>query len=106
MEDVYKEAYSEISEIIKLMPRTMVSKIPVEVIDAIENEKSNTYVPNITLPIEDCNIKEETKAILYLIYRDFLNDEDNKRKLQIRDARKIEEVEEIIKKNNNLNTIF
>lgn len=99
MEEVYKEAYSEISEILKLMPRTMVSKIPIEIINAIESEKSKTYIPNITMPIEDCNIKEETKAILYLIYRDYLNDEEHKRKLQIRDAKKIEEAERNIRNN-------
>lgn len=106
MKEVYKESFTEIYEVFKLMPRTMVNKIPSKFIQIIENKKSTTYIPNINEPLEQCNLKEETKVILYLIYRDFLCNKEEKLELQYRDAQKLKKSEEELRKIYNPDTIF
>lgn len=72
MKEVYREAFSEIDEIFKLMPISFINKIPIKFRDMIHNEKSKEYQPIIEEPLENYTLKEETIIILSLIYRDFL----------------------------------
>lgn len=95
MKENYREAFTEIIEIFKLMPITMINKIPNNFIKMIEENMSKTYIPNISEPLENCNLKNETKAILYLIYRDFLCDEKEKRELKYRDEQKAKSIKRI-----------
>ena len=106
MKEVYKEAYTEISEIFKLMPRTMLNKIPNKFVQMVDTQKSTSYIPNITEPLEQCTLKEETKVILYMIYRDFLCDKEEKSKLKYRDSQKLKEAEEELRKKYNPDDIF
>lgn len=93
MKEVYREAFSEIEQIIKLMPESLSNKIPLNFKQIIASQKSKTYNPVIQEPFEECNIMEETSVILAVIYRDFLCDEEDRKKLEIRDSKKIEEYE-------------
>ena len=77
----YREAFSEVNEIIKLMPTELVDKIPMDFIEIIEREKSKEYFPNIQEPIENVNLKKETIILLGLIYRDFLCTPEEKQKI-------------------------
>ena len=106
MKEIYKEAFVEVSEIFKLMPKTMLDKIPNRFRQIIEKEKSTTYTSNIKEPLEQCTIKEETIIILSLIYRDFLCDKEEKEKLQYRDAQKIKEAENELREKYNPDNIF
>ncbi len=106
MKEIYREAFVEISEILKIMPKTIVDKIPNKFKEIIENEKSMTYISNIKEPLEQCALKEETIIILSLIYRDFLCNKEEKTKLQYRDAQKIKEAEDELKEKYNPEDIF
>ena len=106
MEERYKEAFVEISEILKLMPNTILNKIPKSFRDFIENEKFTTYVSNIKEPLEQCELREETIIILSLIYRDFLCDEKEKARLQYRDAYKIKEAEDQLREKYNIDKLL
>ena len=72
MRENYLKAFSEVEQIIKLMPESLQNKIPKRFKEIISAEKSQTYIPNIKEPFEECNIMDETKVILAVIYRDFL----------------------------------
>ena len=71
MKEVYREAFSEIDEIFKLMPISFITKIPIKFRNMIHNEKSKEYQPIIEEPLENYTLKDETIIILSLIYRDF-----------------------------------
>lgn len=91
MEENFKEAFYEIDEIIKLLPKELVEKIPNDFIKVIRENKSTSYKrENIKLE----NIKElkkETRVILYHIYRDFFALPDETKKLKNEEFEMLEE---------------
>ena len=71
MEREYEEAFSEVDEVLKLMPIDLLSKIPVQFRKVISENKDTNYKVNIKEPLEEQNLKKETIVILGLIYRVF-----------------------------------
>ena len=71
--------YAELSEILKMMEPKEVNKIPKKLLEVIEKEKSNTYIPNYSSKIElnSQNIKKEMLALLYINY--WCEDENEKK---------------------------
>ncbi len=96
MKSEYREAFTEIYEIFKLMPQKLLSKIPKKFYEMIEEEKSTEYSPNIKEPLEQQKLKNETIIILGLIYRDFLCSPEEKKMLQEKDARELQEVQKAL----------
>lgn len=96
MKQEYMEAFAEVNEIIKLMPLELVKKIPSKFREMIVEEKDKNYIPDIKEPIEKCKLKNETIIILGLIYRDFLCSPDERKKLQEKDARELQEVQKAV----------
>ena len=92
----YKEAFSEVNEIIKMMPDELTNKIPSKFKEMLEDERDKEYNPNIQEPLEKQKLKNETIIILGLIYRDFLCPTDEKRRLQEKDARELQKVQKAI----------
>lgn len=107
MKEKYREAFSEVAQIINLMPSNLLSRIPLEFKQIIQEEKSKTYMPNITEPLEQCELKNETIIILALIYRDFLCSQKERINLLARDTHNLVELEkQLRKKYNPDNNIF
>lgn len=96
MKQEYKEAFTEVNEIIKMMPDELVNKIPSKFREMLEDERDKEYNPKIQEPLEKCKLKNETIIILGLIYRDFLCSQDEKRRLQEKDARELQEIQKAI----------
>ncbi len=96
MKQEYMEAFTEVNEIIKLMPEELVSKIPNKFREMISEERDMQYKADIKEPLEKCKLKNETIILLGLIYRDFLCSQDERKKLQEKDARKLQEVQQEI----------
>ena len=96
MKQEYNEAFTEVNEIIKMMPDELVNKIPSKFREMLEDERDKEYNPNIQEPLEKCKLKNETIMILGLIYRDFLCSQDEKRRLQEKDARELQEIQKAI----------
>lgn len=91
MKQEYMEAFTEVNEIIKMMPYELVNKIPTKFLEMIEEERDTEYNPNIQEPLEKQKLKNETIIILGLIYRDFLCTPEQRKKLQEKDARDLQE---------------
>ena len=74
--------YAELSEILKMMEPEEVNKIPKKLIEVIEKEKSNTYIPNYDSKIElnSQSIKKETLAMLALLYINYWCEDENEKK--------------------------
>ena len=96
MKQEYMEAFAEVNEIIKLMPIELVNKIPSKFCEMIVEEKDKTYIPDIKEPLEKCKLKNETIIILGLIYRDFLCSPEERKKLQEKDAKELQEIQKAI----------
>ena len=106
MKEEYREAFSEVAQIINLMPSNLVSRIPLEFKQIIQAEKSKTYIPNITESIEQCALKTETIIILALIYRDFLCSKEERENLIARDTNNLVEFEKELREKCDLDNIF
>ena len=96
MKEEYRIAFTEVNEIMKLMPIELINKIPSKFREMIKEDKDNNYIPAIKEPIEKGKLKNETIIILGLIYRDFLCSQDERKKLQEKDARELQKVKKDI----------
>ena len=92
MKQEYREAFTEVNVIIQLMPEELVDKIPSKFRVMLEEEEDKDYYPNIKEPLEEQKLKEETIIILGLIYRDFLCSPEERKELQEKDAKELQEV--------------
>ena len=104
----YREALVEVLEIIDHLEEDEKSKIPSEIVEFYEKNKSKTYIPNINFEedISKYNIKNKTREILAGIYIDYLCDDEKKKSEYIKKLRNNEyNYEEKKKKSFNQNTI-
>ena len=98
MKQEYKMAFSEVDEIIKMMPDELVRKIPKGFKELVAEEKDESYIPNIHEPLEKNKLKNETIIILGLIYRDFLCPKEERIVLQKKDAEELQRVQNELNK--------
>ena len=92
----FVEASAEINEILKYMPKEEVEKIPSKLREFFKEVASKDYVTNINpnLPLDEQEIKEKTKDIIALIYRNYWCSEEERKELDqklIENDRKFEE---------------
>ena len=90
----YAKSFTEVNIIIKNLPEILNKKIPDKFKQMIEQEKDNEYNTNINDLVISNKVLPETKAILGLIYRDFLCSDEEKEKLQIQDKEDLQRLEE------------
>ena len=96
MKEEYRRAFTEVYEIFRLMPNELIKKIPNKFYKMIEEERNIEYTPEIQEPLEKCKLMNETIIILGLIYRDFLCSADEKKRLQEKDAKEMQEVKKAL----------
>lgn len=106
----YCEAITEVLEIINHLEEDDKLKIPNEIINFYEKNKSKTYIPNINFEEKDfskLNIHNKTREILAGIYIDYLCTNEDEKKSYIDKLKKIEyNYEENKKQNFDPDTIF
>ena len=90
-----KQAFSDLSIIIKMMPQDMQQKISTNFINLIEQHKDSNYISNINpnIPIKEQELSETTKVFLALIYRDYLCSDDKRKRLIIAENEKLQKLE-------------
>jgi hypothetical protein len=83
MSDVYERACSEVLAIIPYLDEECSKKIPTKFIKKIEEISDKEYIPNIdkNKNLKEQELLEETRAILALIYRDYLCTKEEREKL-------------------------
>lgn len=106
MERVYKEAFTEVDKILRLMPIDLLSKIPMQFRKIISDNKAIDYNVKIEEPINENELKDETIVILGLIYRDFLASPEEREQLQLRDAQELKRIEETMKEQYDVENVF
>ena len=87
----YREAISETLEILQFANEEIINKIPLEIFQKLNSQKSITYIPKFkdTQEIREEQISEKAKAILAVLYRDYICSEEERQKFD----KKIEENE-------------
>ena len=108
MNDVDSRMCTDISIIISMMPSQMQYKISQKLKDFIENNKAENYSSNInpTVPLKEQILKKATKAMLGIIYRDYLCSEEQRRKLLENEKTEIEEYERELREKYNPDNLF
>lgn len=90
-----RQAFSDVSIIIKMMPNDMRQRIKPDFIKFVEENKDKDYVSNINenIPLEEQTLNEKTKTLLALIYREYLCSESTREELLKKEKIQIEEKE-------------
>lgn len=84
MKQNLQNAYSEICEILNLLEKEYVDKIPEKIKVFFENEKNNEYKCkiDINIPLEKQNLQKETLTILAILYLNYwYENEEEKQEL-------------------------
>ena len=76
-------AYNEVFDIINHMDKELYEKIPPQLINLIKGNMEKDYEVNIdyTKSINEQNLLKETRAILSLIYRSYIIEDEEKQKI-------------------------
>ena len=79
----YKNAYTEVYEILEQLDEEEYNKIPSEVITAIKENRNTEYEFELDeeLKLKEQELLPETKAILFNIFRDYLSTPEQKEKI-------------------------
>ena len=106
--DEYKNAYSEVLEIIKYIPKSDFIKIPNEKIEFFEQNSNKkhyiNYNPELTL--DENNISKRAKAIIAILFRDYWATDSQKEIIKAKQKNDRLKIEEKKRKEYNPNNIF
>ena len=99
------KSFTEVSDIINHMQKDLYVKIPKKFIKIINENKDNNYKVNIDYSkgINEVNLLKETRAILSLIYRDYICSPEKRKQLVLEDKEEQKRNEEFLKKKYEIN---
>ena len=80
----YSNAFTEVYKILQYLDRNTYTKIPLDLITLIKDNRNINYKYKIQLDkkLKNQNILPETKAILFNIFRDYLSTEEQREKIK------------------------
>lgn len=104
----FAEASAEINEIFKYLPKEEVEKIPSKLREFFKEVSSKDYVTNINpnMPLDKQQIKEKTKDIIALIYRNYWCSEEERKELDQKLIENDKKFEEELREKYNPDNIF
>ena len=93
MEEIYRDAFSEIYYILKQMSKENVNKISKSFITFIEKNRNLNYNPNLPPDILSNTemLKNETRIVLSIIYRNYICSEKERKQLEMQDKKYLDE---------------
>lgn len=76
----YRQSLTELNTIIHYMDIEYLKKLPQKFIEFINSNMDKDYIPNIdkNTPINEQNLKKDTKILLSLLYRNYWCDREKK----------------------------
>lgn len=104
-----RKAYSEVDEIIELLPTDIKQKIPQDLLQIIKEEKDKEYIKNINpnVNIEEQDLLEETLAIIAMINLNYIcEDEEEKQRLKNLYASNEKEYQDLFQVDFNIDEVF
>ena len=83
MEENYKNILAETSFVLKHLDKDMYNKIPADVLELIEKNKSENYIVNYEFnkTLYDQKLNKETFALISILYLKFCVNENERKKL-------------------------
>lgn len=108
MENTISQAFAEVYDIIMHLEKDLYNKIPKSFLELLEKNRDKEYKFNIDY-LKDINeqyLLQDTRAILALIYRDFLCDEEQRLKLKEQDEILLEKSKKKLYEKYNTDNIF
>lgn len=104
----YSEAAVEVLGILEYLEDIDKNKIPKEIIEFLEKNKSNTYNPKINYwdNVEKLNLKKKTRQILAGLYIDYLSSDEEKKEYINKLKQNEIKNQEILKEKYNVDNIF
>jgi len=108
MEIVYRQAFAEVLEVLKHTSKSIVEKIPEKFIMFLKDNKDDEYIADIDFskPNWEDEVKQETQAILALIYRDYIVSPEKKSELIREEQEEQIRIEKEIREKYNPDNIF
>ena len=108
MEIVYRQAFAEVLEVLKHTSKSIVEKIPEKFIMFLKENKDNEYIADIDFSKTNWEdeVKQETQAILALIYRDYIVSPEKKSELIREEQEEQIRIENEIREKYNPDNIF
>jgi len=104
----YQNAYKEVLEIIKSLPKKDFEKIPKEKIEYFEKNQNvnHEFKFEVSKPLENQNISRETNAIILNLFNDYFLDDEQKVKLKEILYNNEKKYEETLREKYDTNNIF
>ena len=114
IDNVYKNAFKEVYEILQNTEEELVKKIPQKFVEFLQSNMNKDYQINIdnTIEIDKQSILPETEAILALIYRSYWATDEEKlefanmdKQVQMKQEFQGKSIDEIFEQRKNINNI-
>lgn len=104
----FKEATTEIDEILEYLPSEYVEKIPLKLREFFKKIKIENYQSNIDpyKPLDDQDVKPKTKTLLTILYRNYWCNEEERAELDKILIENDKKYEEEIREKYNPDNIF
>ncbi len=108
MKEIDKQAIAEVIEILNHSESEITSKIPEKFMQFLHDNSDNEYKVNIDFNNEnwDDTIKQDTKAILALIYRDYIVSKEERDKLLQEEQERLDKEEQELREKYNPDNLF
>lgn len=108
MTKIYQQAFTEVYEILSYLKEDDYNKIPKEVLNTLKDNMDNMYefFVDTSISFYEQDILEETKAILFNLYRDYLADTNIKTKILEYQKEEQHVLEKIKQQNYDSKTLF
>lgn len=108
METEYKQAISEVIEILNHSEKSIVERIPKKFIEFLYENMDKDYKVNIDFYSTnwEVSVKEETQAILAMIYRDYIVSPEERQKLIAEQKEEETRIEQELREKYNPDNIF
>lgn len=108
MEEKYGDAYHEVLEVLKYIPREEYEKVPKKIIALLENYRNekNNFRYNAGISFEEQSLSRNAKIILSILYRNCWATEEEKINIAKKEKQRLRDIELEKRKKYNTNEIF
>ena len=108
MNQNYEEAYVEVLDIINHMNTKDIAKVSKKFINFLKNNASKEYMCKLdySKKLKDMELRNETKGLLAIMYRDYWASEEEKQRIQRKFYTNNEKCQEELRKKYNTNELF
>lgn len=104
----YSNAFTEVLEILKYISKEDYEKVPLEMIEIMEDNSSKDYFVeyNPDISLTDQNISEEAQTIIAIFFRDYWATPYQKERIEAKERYDLEKIEEEKREKYSTDNIF